>query len=352
MAALGVLVFHVLIVSDARGTNDLTRHLAFGGAFGVYLFFALSGYLLFTPFARAALGGPSVDLARYARNRALRILPLYYVVLATVLIVQEDGGTFAQWWRFATFTESFFLSTVNTVNGPMWSLAVELEFYVLLPLIGLAVAKLARGSRAGAAMIVVALAIASIAVWWVTVYQPARPDPRWRYSLPATFFHFTPGMLVALLRIELERRPRRLPRADLLVVSGVAIWAVAAYQPRASSLIVVLASFFILAAVALPLRGGLLLRLLDLRALVAVGLVSYSLYLWQLPVIEATAERVDLGFAPLLALSLIACLASAFVSYFVVERVFLRMRERWGPTLAVPPDHDTGPRRGAVADPG
>ena len=102
LAALGVLVFHVLILSDARGTNDLVRHLAFGGTFGVFLFFALTGYLLFTPFARAAAAGTALDLRRYARNRALRILPLYYVVLVVLLLVQEGGGSFDQWWRFAT----------------------------------------------------------------------------------------------------------------------------------------------------------------------------------------------------------------------------------------------------------
>jgi peptidoglycan/LPS O-acetylase OafA/YrhL len=245
VAALGVLAFHVLIFCDARGTTDLVRHAGFGGAFGVFLFFALTGYLLFTPFARATLGGRAVDLRRYARNR---VLPLYYFVLLVLLLAREHGGDLTQWWRFATFTESFFSDTVNTVNGPMWSLAVEVQFYVLLPLIALAVVHLGRGTRAGAVAVVAVLGLLSVAVWWATVHEPAHPDPRWRYSLPATFFEFTPGMLIALLRIALERRPTpaQLP-SDVLLLAALVTWLFAAYHPRESSLIVALSSFLVLA---------------------------------------------------------------------------------------------------------
>jgi peptidoglycan/LPS O-acetylase OafA/YrhL len=74
--------------------------------------------------------------------------------------------------------------------------------------------------------------------------------------------------------------------------------------------------------------------LLDVRALGAIGLVSYSFYLWQFPIVDALAGRTELPFGGLLPLALVACLAVAIASYVAVERPFLRMRSRWGPTLA------------------
>ena len=81
LAALGVLGSHAWgehhSFTPAAYDGHLDR-LVFGGGYGVYVFFALSGYLLFRPLARAAFGdGERVDLGDYGRNRVLRIVPLY-----------------------------------------------------------------------------------------------------------------------------------------------------------------------------------------------------------------------------------------------------------------------------------
>src|SRR3954447_21096105 len=83
LAALGVLLGHLWGQANAHAAgatmDGFGARVLLGGGFGVWLFFALSGYLLFWPFARAALGdGRRIDLGRYARNRLLRIVPLYY----------------------------------------------------------------------------------------------------------------------------------------------------------------------------------------------------------------------------------------------------------------------------------
>src|SRR3954467_15834245 len=129
VAALGVLVGHVLVISPGLHPAYLNRAVE-GGGFGVYLFFALSGYLLFWPFARRDYGdGDAINLRRYAFNRAVRILPLYYFVLVVLLLLREDGGTLKQWLAFTRFSENFSTSTFGTVDGVMWSLVVELHFY-------------------------------------------------------------------------------------------------------------------------------------------------------------------------------------------------------------------------------
>jgi peptidoglycan/LPS O-acetylase OafA/YrhL len=345
LAALGVLAWHVLYRADSLPPLGVVTRLAYAGQHGVYLFFALTGYLLFLPFARHIFAaGPRVNLAGYARNRALRILPLYYVVLATLLVISHGGGSAEQWWRFGTLTQSFYADTViNDVDGPMWSLAVEVQFYILLPLFGSALAAAPWRSARAAAATIVALGLVSASVWWLKVHQAGAPDFRWNFSFPATAFHFAPGMLLALARVRLEQQPLRLPPSSALFVGGVALWVVAAYSVSVAPLIVAQASFLLLGAVVLPTQRAGLVRLLEFRPLVLVGVASYSLYLWHYPIVVSLGRHTDLGFFGLLLLALAVCLPIALLSYAVVERTFLRLRRPWGATAAEPPRD--GPHR-------
>src|SRR5258705_490666 len=180
LAALGVLVGHVwgahyAFGPQARGT--LLARTIFGGGYGVYVFFALSGYLLFRPLVAATFDGGRVDLRRYAINRLLRTLPLYYAVVVVLLVVQEGGGTAGQWLRFGTLTENLFRSTALTVDGPIWSLIVELQFYALLPFVAYGLARLSRRSRGTAAVLLALLGAASysLSLWPLPIVEALAP---------------------------------------------------------------------------------------------------------------------------------------------------------------------------------
>jgi peptidoglycan/LPS O-acetylase OafA/YrhL len=291
LAALSVLTSHVFLFK--LGSSGDLHKLAGAGRYGVWMFFALTGYLLFWPFVR----GGEIDLRRYALNRVLRILPLYYVVVVVLLVLNEHGGSTAQWCRFATFTQNYFTSTVGTVDVPIWSLVVEIQFYALL---------LAK------------------------VHSPGVADLRWRYSLPATFFAFTPGMFVALLRA----KNVRLPGSTTLILASLPLWLVAALAIRWAEPLCAVAAFLVLAAVVMPVREGPLVRALGAKPLAAVGVASYSLYLWHVPLIRALNDHAHPGTLGLLIAGAALALAVAAVSYLVVERPFLRLRRRW----------DSGPR--------
>jgi len=356
-AALAVLGGHALLAGGGYG-HGFSRTLATAGSLGVFLFFALTGYLLFLPFARRSFGdGKQINLRRYALNRVLRVLPLYYVVLIVLLIVNEHGGTFSQWWRFATFSQSFFSDTVSTVDGPMWSLVVEVQFYALLPLLAAGIALVARRSRAIAAAVIAAAGLASALVWWSKVNNAPFEDLRWRYSLPATFLNFTPGMLLALARLELLERPHvRLPSSDWLLAGGVACWFLAVQVPRFQQPLAALAALLVIAAVVLPVRDGFLVRALDARVLVAIGIASYSLYLWHYPVVFSLGRHVDGGLLPVVLAAVAVCIPLALASYVIVERPFLGLRRRWGSTIAGsvadgPPDVNLGVPAGRPTPP-
>ena len=322
IAALGVLLGHQFVVSRGLRFDTYWDRIAMGGGFGVDLFFALTGYLLFWPFARQWFGGGEhVNVRRYALNRALRILPLYYVVVAVLLIVREDGGTPGQWWRFLTFTETFSHSTLLQVDGVVWSLVVELHFYVLLPLLAWGIAKLARGSIARAATTLVALGGASLLVQAAYVGFGSPRNEILAYALPARFYLFVPGMLLALVRC---KAPSKLPRADAWLLAAAALWLVVVYDYELAPL-AALPCFLMVGAAVLPLRAGPLVRALEWRPLALIGVASYSLYLWHVPILDALGG----AYAKQLVLGTPICLAVAFVSYRLVEAPFLRLRRRW-----------------------
>jgi peptidoglycan/LPS O-acetylase OafA/YrhL len=305
----------------------------------VFLFFALSGYLLFWPFAERDFGtGSPVSLRRYALNRVVRILPLYYVAVIALLVAQERIGSFSQWWHFMLLAENFSNATIGTVDGVLWSLVVEVHFYLLLPLLAWACAAVARGSKARAALLLAGLGAASLTLWLI-VMLPVPTDRLSRYNLPATFFYFVPGMLVALLRLHWREHPPRLPR---LVASSDA-WLVAAgvivlvmFTDYRWGPVVIVASFLAVGACVLPLRRGRLLEVLELRWLAAVGVISYSLYVWHFPLqthlvsIDGFPRSVPGIFTITIPLSLLA----AAVSYRFVEAPFLRLRRRWSAAAA------------------
>jgi peptidoglycan/LPS O-acetylase OafA/YrhL len=334
-----VLVSHVFGFAYLWGptiASSLLHRLLLGGGFAVFLFFALSGYLLYLPFARRDFAsGNSIRLGRYLGNRAVRILPLYYAVLVVFLLTIEHGGTLDQWWRFAVFGESFSSHTVGTVDGPMWSLVVELHFYLLLPVLAAGIRVVARRSYLRAGLILAVLAGASLVLRIALVLHPAHHDLRWEYSLPTTFLFFVSGLALALVRVRWEAGPPRwlvgpLGNGNTWLLASLPLWLLTFWRYDLDVAAAV-ASFLVVGAAALPLRRGRLVRSLDWRPLAVLGTASYSLYLWHMPIVQEVsgARWSPSGFLPLLAILLPLCIVVALVSYALIEAPFLRLRRNW-----------------------
>lgn len=335
VAAIAVMLGHVHGLAHDYGPTTVDSYpdrVLTGGGFGVFLFFGLSGYLLFWPFAKRGLGGGArIDLRRYALNRALRILPLYFISIVVVLAI--EGASAKQWVLFLLWLENFDRSTVGQVNGVLWSVVVELHFYALLPLLALGIA---RGSLRRAGLVIGVLGAVSLGLWIANVLEPQRADPLWRYNLPATFFFFTGGMLLTVLRLAWqERAPAWAGRRDAWLLAAVAITALIFYEYDLVPLMVVV-SFLAVGACVLPLRDGGLERVLDWRPLAAVGVVSYSLYVWHARLIEWSldADLLPKSTPGLLITAVPLCIAFAFVSYRFFEAPFLRLRKRWSTASA------------------
>jgi peptidoglycan/LPS O-acetylase OafA/YrhL len=366
VCAFGVIVAHVWGYSHAWAIQDVygsfgRRAVMSVGLAAIPIFFATSGYLLYLPFARRDFAsGEEISLRQYAFNRARRIFPLYWIGLIVVLLAFRGGGSFDQWWKFMTFSEGFFDTSRHPVNSALWTVVVDLHFYLLLPLIALVLARFAKGSLAMGAAGLGLLILASFGVWDYAANGHLTPVRLWHHSLPGSFMFIGAGMMLAMVRVAMDRGPRAwmngpAGRTDAWLVAAlipvtVAVWNLE-YTPLET-----LSSFLAVGACVLPLRGGTFVRLLDWRPLAVVGLATYSVYFWQGPVIQkiATADWTPGGFGGLLITVLPAIGALTVVSYLLVERPFLRMRRQWArssaPQVDGPPADELGEAEGDRED--
>src|SRR5256885_2620782 len=126
------------------------------------MFFVLSGYLLYRGFARAALGnGEHVWTAGYLVRRAARVVPAYYAAILGTLLLLSLSGSSTPGRRlvqagdlplFFVFGQNYSPETLLKLNAATWTLAVEVAFYLMLPVVALAAYRL-RSPRRQAALL-------------------------------------------------------------------------------------------------------------------------------------------------------------------------------------------------------
>jgi peptidoglycan/LPS O-acetylase OafA/YrhL len=351
LAAIGVVAAHIWgFSSQGDFFTGLGARVLAGIGFGAFFFFALSGCLLYMPFARRDFGdGSSVSLKRYGLNRAVRIFPLYYISVVVVLLALYPGATIGLYGRFFLFLENFDPTTVGLYNGALWTIVIELHFYILLPLLAWAAARLAGRSVRGAAIVIGGLLLASVAFRVFAVIIPGRPfrDPV-SMSLPANFYLIASGMLVALAREAWDRRPAwvrgALARADVWLLAAIPFWLAFVYDYKLQPLFAI-SCFLVLGAFVLPLQPTRVGGFLDWRPLAFLGLASYSLYIWQVPILEAIGrwnvpvidplithvqDLLGSSYLGLMVVCMPLCIAAALLSFKLIEEPALRLRRRWG----------------------
>jgi peptidoglycan/LPS O-acetylase OafA/YrhL len=320
IASFAVLTFHVAIESAAALQDNFFSSLLSRGDVAVPIFFTLSGLLLYGPWARAALtGGRRPDTKVYLIKRALRILPAYWlVVVAAMLLWSRDHlGDVKTWLQLMFLAQNYETSPWWFGLGPkglaqMWSLCVEVAFYLVLPLLAAALTAFARrggpdvGVRARRLLLGLAALAAVSYAWTVLSYYPDY-RPYFNTWLPRAMTFFAPGMALAVVsawaRCETgpEGPVRRFTRA--VSASPGTLWAVAALAyavaaspvtgPRFSGIDGVWSGVFELAlystiatclvapAALLSRPGAPVGRLLGNRVMRFFGRVSYGVFLWQ-----------------------------------------------------------------------
>ncbi|MFJ4141169.1 acyltransferase family protein [Pseudomonas sp. NPDC089734] len=310
-----------------------------GGFVGVDIFFVISGYLITSILATEITQGNFSILSFYER-RARRILPaLFFVIIATLPFalvwmldsdIQNLGrsimsvAVFASNLFFWRNTDYFDPAATEQPLLHTWSLAVEEQYYIFFPLFLILAWKL---RRTGLTLLLLCITCVSLALAeWAATYHPAVNF----YLLPTRAWELLAGSLVAMLMFKpgTEESSRHRYKAALAVIGVcMVLYSILAFDdttpfPSLYTLVPVVGTcLIILYATPFCLTG----KVLSLKPLVGIGLLSYSAYLWHQPVfalyrlspLQLTAH--DAFIFPLL---IAAVFALAWVSWKYIEAPF------------------------------
>ncbi len=181
---------------------------------GVPIFFVLSGFLLFGPWVKAlASGGPSPSVRRYAWHRVRRIMPAYAVtVIAAYLLYHfrtagpNPGHTWMGFLRNLSltqiYTDNYLYSYLHQGLTQMWSLAVEVAFYVVLPLLAYVLVVVLCRRRWRPVLLLTGLAGLALLTpaWLILVHTTDFLPDGARLWLPTYLSWFIGGMMLAVLQ--------------------------------------------------------------------------------------------------------------------------------------------------------
>ena len=368
------------------GANPFLAAFLLSGSSGVTLFFVLSGFLLFLPYAQAFVLKKTWPEAKiFYLRRVLRIFPGYFFSLFILVVFSKPFLLQPHNWRqllpFLTFTMEFGSSAL--INGPYWTLAVEFQYYLLLPLIALAIYSLTRLVRPEKRIRIVVVCLLLMIVWGLATrafgeHSMLHPDEHFGLP-PAIFAHllqaiygnygkffedFAVGMLIALGYISVLNSPqkeqylRRLHQAGpLFCVISVLCFVFAIMRNYSEAYLhfwSFVPSFFLrlpwltefafaigygcfVLAVLFNRPGQWIKRIFEWTPLRWIGLISYSLYIWHLPILLAIETNIGpslkhlshplaffLSWFLVFSVSVFFC----FFTYILIEKPGMQLSER------------------------
>jgi len=357
-----VFMYHYMVFVSRRPTFGWASVV---GWVGVDLFFVLSGYLIANQLLSGIHRGQSLSLRAFYARRALRTLPVFWVVLALYFLFPTvmGGRTPPPLWRFLSFTQNFGLQP-GTAFSHAWSLCIEEQFYLVLPLL------LAAGLRWGPGVLrgrlslrttgwilmglLLALGVAA-RIWLWTGHgreadgQVAGYYPWVYYATLCRFDEFLPGVAVALLKNAHPTLWARLMQHGqrLLLIGGVAVGAMfwglhQSYYIDGYGYGFVMSAFgysLMAMAFALLLLAALSptswLYRLRIPGALPLALWSYSIYLSHKAIAVIVQQQLQpfaLGPGIELLLITLASVAGGALLYAVVEAPFMALRQRAFPS--------------------
>jgi peptidoglycan/LPS O-acetylase OafA/YrhL len=348
LSILGVLWTHVWYVSGLEYYNRLQHYPVLKmGAFGVDVFFGISGFLITTLLLRERSKNGRISLRDFYLRRSLRIWPLYYATLGIyvllVIFLQRGTGRDRVFFHFfpgyLTFTYTWFAgwAASGAVFNFAWSLSVEEQFYVVWAL----VLRILRGLLPTLVMILMIFLRLSVHfnVLQNFILKDSLP---WRIAAGISVPICLGAILAQILHSE---KGFRILRPILGSKWAAPLWLLlllASLVPRQPFWQMI--QWFLVAAVVgscVIREDNALAPFLRFRPLAYIGLVSYGMYLLNTLVLDAVnpvMNRIGLRH-PLLKFPVFVAVTVlvAGISYRFFETPFLRLKERFSKVRDVPP---------------
>jgi len=329
---LRALSIALVILSHLIGTRGFPvgqRALGTVGDFGylgVRVFFVISGFLITTLLIREHGKTGTVSLRGFYVRRAWRIFPAFYTFVVVMVVAWAVGAVALRAGDVVaglTYTMNYHYDR-SWQLGHIWSLSVEEQFYLVWPALMLLAGR-RRIVAVATAMIVLAPLCRALA-WFVAPYR----DDVIMEAYPCVMDSIACGCVMAALRGRLDQSPRYLawlgspgfvvvPLA--VVAANLPMWFPLEYTVNITIMNLGLA-LIVDRVVRFP--DGPIGWVLNTRALIWIGTLSYSLYLWQEPFLDHHAAGAVNSFP----LNLVLAAACAIASFYLIEKPFLAWRDR------------------------
>jgi peptidoglycan/LPS O-acetylase OafA/YrhL len=315
-------------------TIDTTAPFHFG-YLGVHLFLVLSGFCLTYPLARKGL---RLELAQFARRRASRILPPYYVALALFALQRaaaHQRPSARDLLSHLLMVYNFSPTWMGSINGSFWSLALEWQLYLLLPLL------LWGFRRWGVPQTLLATLALTLAyrtwVWNTKDVSTWGSGMFWCYSVPGRMFEFALGMAAAVALSQPSRAGQahgaRRYAVGLISFGLIGLAAASLWSPFAPVTDVLWGMAFFSLLMLAGRRAAEGRHSLTWRPLVGLGTISYSVYLVHAPLLKQLAAALRPRHLPPAGLWLLfelvvgpMLIGVGWLFYQAVEAPCLRMR--------------------------
>jgi peptidoglycan/LPS O-acetylase OafA/YrhL len=308
---------------SAAGWIQNIHFFGMRGEVGVSLFFVLSGCLLSLPFWNSFVNGEKFpNLRFYAINRAARIIPAFWInLIFCTLIAFWIFDQSINWWRLLSglfFVNSYHYSSFfpAELNGPLWSIGLEVSCYVLLPMVLFAIIKSTKKlSLAFAGLITWIFALQLLNPWIISNFMTSEDQKGWQYGLTggakqwlpywnidSFFSQFLCGSLAALTIVALTARGIKSSRAfDMsnLVFAIAAIWLVASRlvpgAPDSFTIQPYIAPVYAILMAAVLVSAALsthIYKILDNKLFGWIAKLSFSIYLWHMFIIVIIERKI------------------------------------------------------------
>ncbi|GCE14108.1 acyltransferase family protein [Tengunoibacter tsumagoiensis] len=395
VAILTVVFYHISVKASLISIpwiNYKLKMAIYNGYAGVTLFLVLSGFLLFLPYSKSLLfdnDWPSVR--SFYLRRALRIIPGYYLTL--FLVVMLAGSSYLQpihWKELALFLVFFMDSSQKTfqhLDAPFWTLAVEWQFYMVLPWIALAMRFFVQKGSLRQRIWKLVACLCLLVLWGVTTRyygNIATQYPNNTHGLPATVFRvivaltygcggigihgkfmedFAVGMIVAVIyTLARNSMPNSFFNRFLRLLSpwlflgslgwlfAMVLWSNGGLFPNVTNSFTTwfygdgqvtfhelgFAIGYATFMFSILFGGKILTRIFEWNPLRWIGLISFSIYMWHIPLLLPFADNIApyiQTWSPFRVLCLqiawffLVICPFSFIFFALVERPFMKYSE-------------------------
>jgi peptidoglycan/LPS O-acetylase OafA/YrhL len=269
--------------------------MAWHGFRGVELFFVISGFILALPFAAHFLESrPRVDLGQYFLRRVTRLEPPYLLAmfLLFALRVTVRGGSAAQLWPHLCasllYLHNLIYGGESPINNISWSLEIEIQFYLLVPLLSMLFAIRGRAARRA---VIAGLCAASLVLGWLFI---APGDRAYLSILRFTHFFLIGFLLADVFLVDWRGLRTRSWTWDVISLVGWPLLFIAwgaGDGGREPMLVTFLAPCAVFALYCAAFRGRLSNALITNPVVTVVGGMCYTIYLLHNPTLAILIDR-------------------------------------------------------------